>query len=180
MDTKQQLSKSSVTLHWLVGLGMIIAMVMGLILEEMERSPEKFDLLKNHMTIGILVLIIAIWRIVVRIKNGLPEPLSEVPAVQKLSSKIVLTFLLVATLLMPISGIFMQIGEGHAVYFFGMELIAKSGTEIDWLETMGKIGHGLGSKLVMLALFLHIAASLKHAIIAKDGTLSRMLGKRVG
>lgn len=69
MDTKQQLSKSSVTLHWLVGLGMIVAMVMGLTLEEMERSPEKFDLLKNHMTIGLLVLIFAIWRIVVRIKT---------------------------------------------------------------------------------------------------------------
>ncbi|MGB1173903.1 MAG: cytochrome b [Marinobacterium sp.] len=179
MDTKAKLSHTSVALHWIVALLMIGSMVIGLILEEMERSPEKFDLLKLHMTAGAVVLGFAVWRLIVRIRNGFPVSLSDVPPMQKKLSIIVMSFLIAATLFMPISGVLMQVGEGHAVIIFGMEVIARSNTEIEWVEKLGHIGHGLGSKLLMLALFLHVAASFKHMLFAKDGTMARIFGKRV-
>jgi len=88
-------------------------------------------------------------------------------------------FLLFGTLLMPISGILMQLGEGRAIAFFGLELIAASGVENEIIEKIGEVGHGLGSKLMILAVALHIAAALKHHFIDKDGTMTRMLGKHV-
>jgi cytochrome b561 len=60
-----------------------------------------------------------------------------------------------------------------------MEVIARSNTEIEWVEKLGHIGHGLGSKLLMLALFLHVAASFKHMLLTKDGTMARIFGRRV-
>jgi cytochrome b561 len=179
MDTKAKLSHTSVALHWFVALLMIGSMLIGLILEEMERSPEKFDLLKLHMTAGAVVLGFAVWRLIVRIRNGFPESLSDVPPMQKKLSIIVMSFLIAATLFMPISGVLMQVGEGHAVIVFGMEVIARSNTEIEWVEKLGHIGHGLGSKLLMLALFLHVAASFKHMLLTKDGTMARIFGRRV-
>ena len=179
MDTKAKLSHTSVALHWIVAFLMIGSMIIGLTLEEMERSPEKFDLLKLHMTAGAVVFGFAVWRLIVRVKNGFPEPLSDTPALQKKISIIVMSFLIAATLFMPISGVLMQVGEGRAVILFGIDVIARSNTEIEWVEQIGHIGHGLGSKLLMLAFFLHVAASFKHMLFAKDGTMARIFGRSV-
>jgi len=177
MDTKAKLSHTSVALHWIVAFLMIGSMIIGLTLEEMERSPEKFDLLKLHMTAGAVVFGFAVWRLIVRVKNGFPESLSDTPALPKKISIIVMSFLIAATLFMPISGVLMQVGEGRAVILFGIDVIARSNTEIEWVEQIGHIGHGLGSKLLMLTFFLHVAASFKHMLLAKDGTMARIFGR---
>ncbi|WP_428036237.1 cytochrome b/b6 domain-containing protein [Amphritea sp.] len=39
--------------------------------------------------------------------------------------------------------------------------------------------HGLGGNVMIAAIALHVAASVKHHLLTKDGTLQRMLGRRV-
>ena len=50
-------------------------------------------------------------------------------------------------------------------------------------ETMASIAHEtheILGKVFILAVTLHIAGALKHHLLDKDGTLGRMLGKKIG
>jgi len=179
MDSARKLSHTSVMLHWVVGILMIGSLIFGTILEEMPRSPDKGFLVGLHISFGLIVLIFALWRVTHRLRQGMLEPLGNVSATQKKVGRFVMGFLLFGTLLMPISGILMQLGEGRAISFFGLELLAASGVENEIIEKIGEVGHGLGSKLMILAVALHITAALKHHFIDKDGTMTRMLGKCV-
>lgn len=178
MDTKSQLSRSTVILHWLIAVAIIGSLAFGLYLEDLPRSQNTDELIGLHASIGVTILLFALYRIVVRIRNRLPKPLTVTPYWQQKSAVAAHILLLVGTVLMPVSGIIMSIGGGHSVAWFGLELI-PDGDGNELLSDIGHIMHGLGGKLFMLVIMFHIVATLKHQWIDKDATLKRMLGARV-
>lgn len=178
MDSRSQLTKMTVALHWVIAIAVIGSLGIGMYMEDLPRSPEKFELLGLHKSVGVLVLIVALYRLVWRIRNGLPEALSPAAAWQEKAATVVHVVLLAGTVLMPISGIVMTVGGGYPVAVFGFELIAK-GAENELMGELGHIMHGLGGKVMIAAVLLHVAATAKHHFVTKDGTLQRMLGRKV-
>ncbi|MES9855083.1 MAG: cytochrome b/b6 domain-containing protein [Sedimenticola sp.] len=73
----------------------------------------------------------------------------------------------------------MSIGGGYPVGVFGFEIIARSEDKIEILSKIGHVIHGLGGKLLIALILLHIVGAIKHERIDKDGTLSRMLGRNL-
>ena len=62
---------------------------------------------------------------------------------------------------------------------FGTKLIAGTGEKIELLDKAGHIMHGFGSKLLILFVLIHAVAAIKYQFFDKDGTLTRMAGRRV-
>jgi cytochrome b561 len=148
---------------------------LGLYIEDLPRSPEKFELLGLHKLFGITVLSIALLRILWRAKEGAITSLSVAPAWQEKIAQGVHHLLLLATLLMPVSGIMMNVGGGRALVLFGTELITVA-DKVEWMGTIGGSLHDSAVGFIIAALALHILGALKHQFIDKDGTVSRMLG----
>lgn len=178
MDKKAQFSKMTVILHWVIALAMIGMLAFGLYLEDMPRSPEKGELMGLHKSIGILVLLLASYRVIHRLINKMPRPIKPMPEWQEKTATGTHLFLLLGTLFMPLSGVMMSVGGGRAVNVFGLELLA-AGDKIEWLRELGGIVHGFGSTLLIIVILLHVAGALKHQLIDRDGTMKRMLGSRV-
>lgn len=176
-DTHEKFSKPTVLLHWIIAIPFIAMLIIGLILDEMEKGPNKFELIGTHKSVGVLIFVLAVVRILWRMKNKFPKPLSEMPNWQKGLASTAHWVLIIGTVMMPISGIVMSIGGGHSVGIFGVELITGSGVENNLMDKTGHIMHGLGSKLILLFLVLHIVGAIKHQYMDKDGTLSRILGR---
>ncbi|WP_413719937.1 cytochrome b [Silicimonas sp. MF1-12-2] len=103
-----------------------------------------------HTILGMLALLFVIWRIVVRLRNGAPEPHGShaVVAAAKWGHRL-LYLLMVAV---PVGG--------FVAWFFG-------------LRDVGEIHELAGKALVILALG-HAAAAVWHHVAQKDGTLRRM------
>lgn len=177
-DTFEKFSFPTIGLHWIIAIGMIVMLAFGTYIEELPRSPEKGQLIGLHKSFGILIFVLAVARIFWRIKNKFPTPISTLTRLQSILAKVTHWVLIIGTVMMPISGIFMSIGGGHPIGFFGIELIAK-GAGNESLGQIGHIMHGLGGKLMMLFIVLHLVGAIKHQFIDKDGTISRMLGKRI-
>ncbi len=177
-DTFEKFSFPTIGLHWIIALGMIAMLAFGLYLEDLPRSPEKGSLMGLHKSFGLLILVLASLRIVWRIRNKFPKPLSPLVSWQEKLAKFTHWLLIVGTVLMPVSGVLMSIGGGHSLAFFGMELIAEGGKN-EMLDNIGHVIHGLGSKLLIAFIILHAVAAVKHQFMDKDGTLSRMIGKKV-
>ena len=179
-DTREKLSTVSVGLHWVIALAMIGMVAFGLILEAMPRGESKSGLLQIHKSIGALVLAVALLRLVWRALQGLPAHVGDYAAWEKVLAKATHTFLLFATLAMPLTGIASSIGNARAINIFGFpfipQLLAQKNEAVAF---WGQACHAVLGKLIIAAVLLHVAGALKHHILDRDGTLKRMLGQRV-
>lgn len=182
MDTKLKLSKQTIVLHWLVAIGMIVMLAVGVYMEE----NKAYELYPLHKSFGVLIVAFVLWRIYWRAKNGWPTPVREYRPVEITLSKVVHWTLIIGTILMPISGMMMSGLGGHGIPFFGFELLARNPDPLDpskvialneTLAYVGKELHALGGNLLIAAVALHLAGALKHHMIDKDNTLKRMLGR---
>ncbi len=183
-DSLSKLSGATVSLHWIVAVMMILLLATGMYME----STETFALFPWHKSFGVIVLLFAVLRIGWRLTQGWPAPASDYSAVEKSLSRMIHWILILATVLMPVSGFLMSAMGGFGVEVFGLELVSKNTspndpTEIvainESLAGLAHSIHGLGGNVLLFAVTLHVAGALKHHIVDKDATIRRMLGHRV-
>lgn len=179
MDQSHKLSATTIVLHWLLAIGMIGMLVFGLVLEDMPKGDAKSALIWWHKGFGVAVLAFALWRLGWRLVEGMLKPVAPTPAWQHRISAATHGFLLLGTLFMPISGMMMSLGGGRTIDVLGLFVIPAIG-KVEWMDKAGHIVHGLGGKLLIAAIVLHVAGALKHHLVDKDATLARMIGRRGG
>ena len=181
-DSKLKLSRITVALHWIVGITIICMLAVGIYMEE----NEVYALYPIHKSVGALIFLVILARVVWRISQGWPEPVSTYSKIEQLLSKAAHYVLLIGSVIIPLSGLMMSIAGGHGLSIFGLEVVPTNPDPLNPDKTaplngsIAKAGHtlhGLVSNLMIATIVLHIAGALKHHIMDKDGTLKRMLGK---
>ena len=138
---QQYIFKESISVAW-------EAVVSG---SDIEFNP----LVAAHVFGGLLVLVLVIWRLVLRKSNATPEQ-HVARTLQDYVAKAVHILLYVTMILLPISG---------AVAWFG---------EVQNAATV----HNILKVIMMLTVVLHIVGALYHKLILKDGILESMLPNR--
>ncbi|MBW5290734.1 MAG: Cytochrome B561 [Candidatus Ruthia sp. Asou_11_S2] len=182
-DTKQKLSGLTVLLHWVVGLVIITLAVIGVYMSE----NEVFALYPIHKSIGVLIFAVIVIRIYWRFVNGWLQPVANYTKIEYNLSKIVHWVLIIATIVMPISGFIMSGAGGYGVSVFGLEIVAanfdpvakKAIAHNAALASFMSGTHANAGWTMIIAIFLHLAGAIKHHFMDKDSTLKRMLGKRI-
>ena len=167
-----------VALHWLLALMIGGALIIGsqIMAETPNSDPAKIGMLRNHMIIGIAILVLMIIRLVVRLRSKTP-PQADAghPALNTLGAEThralyIIIFLMVA------SGMGISILAGLPdIVFFG------SGAPLPqtFNGLLPRSAHGVLAKLLAVLIVGHAAAALYHQFVRKDGLLSRMwFGKR--
>jgi len=172
---QSSLTKGTIVLHWLVAITFIVVLSLGLYMEELPKGPDKYEIMGIHKSLGFAFLFLSALRLGWRIREGSIPALTNVHTWQVKFAKGLHHFLLLATIVMPISGLMMSIGGGHGLEFFGA-VIVEGGEKIEWLGGLGHELHEVIANLAILLLLLHVVGALKHHIINKDATLKRMLG----
>lgn len=171
-DTVGKLSNITISLHWIVA-----ATIIGLIIFDMSYPV-------IHQSLGMLMFIFIILRVIWRLRNGWPTPASTYQKYEQIAAKTVHWLLLIGTLILPISGMLISGAGGHGLDLFGWEILAPNLNPADPEEviplnkTANDIGHMLHnpvSNIMLVLIFLHVAAALKHHFLDKDNTLRRMI-----
>ena len=154
-------SGTQIAIHWIVA-ALIVAQVV--LHEGMEAaygferggaSPTDSELLlaNVHIGCGIAVFVLALLRIFLRVRRGVPPPpREEHPALRLVAQATHFAFYGVI-LLMPLTG---------ALAWFGAVDAAAS-------------IHGIGLPVILGLVFLHIVGALYHHFILKTDVLRRML-----
>ena len=183
-DTTSQLSPTTIALHWIVGVGVIGMLTLGIYMAE----TETWALYPWHKSFGVLIFFVILLRVIWRMKSGWPAPVERFHSAELLLIRTVQFTLLAGTLLMPLSGFLMSALGGSGVAVFGLEIVpfnpdpdnpampqAHHGPLASFFHTM----HTWVAWILVIALVLHVAGALKHHLLDRDGTLRRMLGARV-
>ena len=174
----REISRQERWLHWIVALGVIALIGVGLYMSK----NEAYHLYTPHKSIGIILFIFILWRVVKRLRMGWPENISNGPNYEHKLAKIVHWILIIGTILMPISGMIYSWSGGHGLGIFGWTLITEN------LDAAGKTAainlelaqsahqaHGVIGKVLVVAILLHLVGALKHHFMDKDATLVRMI-----
>jgi cytochrome b561 len=184
VEYKHALSKTSVRLHWLVAIIMIPMLALGTYMALFE----VYDLYDIHKSIGVLVFPLLLARVLWRLKQGWPESLHHYAAIEQFLAKVTHWALLLGLIALPITGMIYSGASGHGFGIFGLPVFPANyhPTEIgqvipysEQLSIIGETAHEWIGYGLMVMLTLHIVGALKHHVIDGDGTLRRMLGKRV-
>lgn len=173
-DTKQRYGTISRWLHW--GMGFLIVWQLLKIFDRISDGEHWVGetLVPWHVSIGTLLLLLAVLRIVWAVIKRHERPDVVDPGVAGKLAKAGHGLLYLAMLLMPVTGISILIGGGYGLTAFGVELIA-GGDEIPWLSSFGGTLHSPVAWLLLIMIIGHAGMAFVHHFAKKDGVLQRML-----
>ena len=168
-------------LHWAIALLVICSLSGGLTLYWLgfEGAQARFGvdgtnlLYTSHKTLGILILLLMMVRIVARAVLGKPEYYQRLPALQRVASETVHGLLYLLLLAMPVLGWLATAAGGFPVEFFHWHLPGLIG-EDDALSQQLFFWHGVVGFAILGLIVMHIAAAVYHWRVRRDGVMQRM------
>jgi cytochrome b561 len=175
-NTAEAYGSLSKFLHWAIVLLILPQYFIAEAAEELpDDSAEQAAVFGWHMSLGLLVLLLALVRIGWKIVNrGQPAPLGEV-VWQRRAASIGHGLLYVLILLQPLSGWASASSGGAPVGLFGwFDFPALVGENHDLHETLESV-HELLFNVLLVVAAVHVAAAVYHHWVLKDATLRRML-----
>ena len=159
-------------IHWVMALIIITGYFVGDYLAELPKEADKSFPFGIHTSLGVLVALLVIVRIVIRLRDGAPDPIGSGPQLMIAKGLHVLFYALM--IIIPFSGTLMVQSHGDAVSFFGLfdmpTLVGKNKDLHEFAEEF----HEVMGTILMLAVIAHIGAAVYHHRILKDNTLTRM------
>ncbi|WP_442579291.1 cytochrome b [Mesorhizobium sp. ASY16-5R] len=152
---------TQILLHWVIAALVLFQLVIGEDIKPAYRafsqhsSPQNDDLINAniHVYVGLLVLLLALWRLAIRLLRGVPAP---PPEENMLFKRIAMAthFLLY-------------------LFIFGMPITGALAWYFD-LDAMGEI-HEFAKPIIIAVVGLHAAAALWQHFFVKSDVLVRML-----
>ncbi len=168
-----------VTLHWLLALLVVAALMVGffLLASRPNDDPQKISILRAHMAVGMAILALMIIRFIVRLRTWKPALATTRNAMLDRLAPIAHYGFYVLILLM--------VATGYATAILaGLNRIVFQGSGEPLPPDFGAYptfrAHGALAMLLAILIVLHTLAALYHQFVLKDGLLRRMFfGRRV-
>lgn len=162
-------------LHWVTALAVLVALPMGVWISNMEVSLSALKYFGYHKTLGTVVLVLILLRVIWHRISPPPAPLEHGVAWQDRLAKGVHTAFYVLLFAMPLSGWVASSATGIDTVIFERWTLPRIAPVSETWETAGFAVHGLLGKVLMACVLLHIGGAMYRTVVLKDGTLMRML-----
>jgi cytochrome b561 len=109
-------TRTAIILHWAIALGLALALVAGLILDDIDDQAQKAQVLNFHRSIGLTLFGLTLFRLAWRLFHY-PPPGPSMTRFQALLAQAVHILLYGAMVALPITGYLATILRGRAVMF---------------------------------------------------------------
>lgn len=164
-----------ISMHWLVFLLVISALVLGKYMSTIPNNADKIPFIGIHMLIGLLILLAMTVRLVARLRLPKIPYASTGNKLLDFFGKVVHIGLYLFVFLMAISGISLSTQSGLAQIVFG-----GGGLSLpeDFYVFSARVLHGFISPVLLGLILIHVAAAFYHQLILKDNLFSRMSFKK--
>jgi cytochrome b561 len=158
MSPPNGFSLAQIRLHWAVAALILFQIIFGDQIGHAWRAvkqggtPQMTVLVWAHIGVGIAVLVLAIWRLVLRRKRGVPAAPAGLSKRAVLAGEVGHWALYALMIAAPVTGL--------AAWFGGV-------------MAAGEV-HEMLKPVIIILVLLHVAAALWHHFVRKDGLLLRM------
>jgi cytochrome b561 len=168
-------STSSKAFHWLTVILLVIQYAVGWLMPHVRRDTLPIGLISWHISVGILVIVVVVLRLVWRWTHAAPPPLPAVSPFMQTIANWTHGLLYLFAILIPVMGWANASARGWQLSFFGLlplPAIGSKGSPL--IHAFGQL-HSLFAWILLGLIALHVLAALFHHLIVKDDTLRRML-----
>jgi cytochrome b561 len=161
--------------HWIIAALIVTQFVLAWLADDLPLGVHKLALLARHKSFGMTVLMLAILRLLWRLKNPPPTLPPGMTPIERLLARVTHIGFYVLLFAMPLTGWTMSSAKNYSVSWFGLftwpNLIGKNEAAFDFLRST----HEILSDVLFAFAVLHILGALKHHFWNKDDALLRML-----
>lgn len=161
-------------LHWLVALGMVALIILGLLQSDMDSGPQRTAIRELHGSIALLVLALMAVRLAWRWTNVTPAHPPGLPGWQRASAAMVHAAIYVAVFAQLVSGALAVATGGKPLAFFGLFSIPLPIAEDHDNHELWEEVHEAGWIAIAALVAVHVLAALYHHFILKNDVLRRM------
>lgn len=168
-------SKTAIALHWIIAILIVANVTLASMAEDLPRAA-RAAYMDPHKAIGISILALSLFRLFWRIGHK-PPPLPEkLTGWQSTLGKAVHALFYFLIIAVPVTGWLMVSASPGAppVDFFGLFTVDLPVSDSKALSGIGHEGHEILTKPLVILIFLHILAALKHQFIDRLPFLQRM------
>jgi len=127
-----------------------------------------------HVSLGAVLGVFLLWRVWHRVRRGLTDK-PEQPILLNLLSRVVLIGMLIAIVLVTLTGYLLPWTVGEAIDVAGLFEIPSPMMRDGDLHGLVEEVHEISGHAFPILFLLHVLGALKHALIDKDGVFSRMV-----
>lgn len=161
-------------LHWGMAVAILAMLFIGVgMMTSLTWRPWLLDL---HQPLGLSILLLAIVRLLNRLRHGAPLLPADLPDWQTLAAKTSHWLLYILMIVIPLLGWGVRSAGGWPVTLFqGMTLPPIVPVSPTWYAVL-RDAHGVLAWLLFAVVLMHLAAALMHAWIRRDGVFSSMVG----
>lgn len=164
-------SIASIALHWTMAAAIGAAWLLGQLMEDVARGPDRIAATGTHALVGIAVLALVLPRLLARLLGGAP-PAEEGWQGRAAKAGHLLLYALMAAV--PLAGLAIAMSGRAPFPVLGLfevpPLLAPLG-----LRKLLEGVHEVLANILLGTIILHVAATLWHAVIRRDDIAARML-----
>ena len=166
----------AVALHWLIGLALLAQIGFGFLLDDIapRGTPARTATINLHKSFGIVLGVLIVARLVWRLMHKAPAWPAVMSARQQRAATLGHRALYACMMVMPLSGYVASNFSKHGIKFFGMTL-KPWGPDLPRVYELFGALHVATAFVFALLIVGHVAIALKHALVDRDGTFSRIL-----
>jgi len=160
-------------LHWIMAVCIIAMLFVGVGMASTV-AQSYLSLVSLHKTLGILILVLALIRVVVRLIYGAPPLPPDLPELIKLGAVVSHYALYGLMIVMPILGWAELSAGGYPVVLTGGLWLPPIAPQSASLHTALWNAHFYLAFLFFAIVLMHVAAALFHALVRRDGVFDAM------
>ncbi len=181
--TSLRYGATAIAFHWLLAVALIASFCVGLYMTELPFSPQRLKLFNWHKWTGVTILALSaarlLWRLVHR-PPALPAAvLAAMPDWQRDVHRATHALLYGLFFAVPLSGWAYSSAAGFPIVWFGvLPLPDWVPVNQDLADAVLKPLHHLFAFALAALVGLHVAATLKHQFVDRDGLFWRMWPRR--
>jgi cytochrome b561 len=173
----------AILLHWVMALSFLLMLASGLVMANLKLEPAlKFNLYQWHKSLGVLLLLAFVARLLVRILTLQPALPAKFAGWEIVLAKISHSAMYALMLLVPLAGWVMVSSSVYGLptivfgWFEWPHIPGIAGNEA--ISHQAREVHELLAITFLALILLHVGAVIKHAVWDKENLLPRMgIGK---
>lgn len=162
-------------LHWLMAALIVGLLMLGFYMADLPLSPDKLQFYSWHKWVGVTVFALCVCRVLWRLTHRPPHYPDSMSRRMQVLAHLGHGGLYVLMIAIPLTGWLMSSAKGFQTVWWGVwpipDLLSK---DKELGHTLQEVHEALNWLLVVM-IFGHLAAALKHHFLDRDGILQRML-----
>jgi len=182
--TVSRYGTTAIALHWLLALAILGSLGVGFYMADLPFSPQRLRLFNWHKWAGITILALSaarlLWRLAHRPPELPPAVLAAMPPWQHHAHRATHALLYALFFAVPLSGWAYSSAAGFPIVWFGvLPLPDWMPVDKDLADALLKPLHHLLAFALAALVAVHVAATLKHQFVDRDGLFWRIWPRRM-